>query len=224
MKFYRLNLNERFFSSKKTFAYLDVNKFNEVPKRYEGPKVNNVIFECSKCGYERIDYFFPELHYAVFNKDKIGDFAFGVNDYGQIAFSQKVLDAIEKYNIKGIVDIKKYKGLITKKGKEITATNNYYDAKIQYLELIIEKNDCDNELIFENEVKCGCDFCFGKKEWLSISPEAKLYIKELDKVNIDIFSIIHRPTEIFLSERFVEMCLKEKFTNILDKIVEVFSC
>lgn len=224
MKFYRLNLLDRFLSSKKTFAYLDVNKYNEIPENYEGIKINNLIFECSKCGYKRIDYFYPELHYAVFNKDNVGDFAFGVTDYGQIAFSEKVLNLIEKYKITGIVDIRKYKGLIQKNGKGILTKKSYYDAKIQYLNLIIHKNDIDDEYVFDVEEKTGCNECRGKKDWLTISPNAKLYIKKLNTVEYDIFSIIHRPSEIFVSEKFVEMCRVEGLTNILDKIVEVYSC
>lgn len=222
MKFYRLNLNDRFMSSKKTYAYLDVNKYNEIPENYKGLKVDNLIFKCPICGYERVEWFFPELHYAVFNKAKIGDFSFGVTDYGPIAFSKKVLNSIEKYNIKGIVDVKKYKGLITKSGKTILSMTDYYDAKIQYLNLIIEKNDFD--CYTKMEKKYGCDKCMGSKDWLTISPNSKLFIKDLNQVEIDIFSIIHRPSEIFLSEKFVQMCIEEGFTNIIDKIVEVFSC
>lgn len=222
MKFYRLNLLNRFFSSKKSFAYLDVNKYNEIPSNYKGTKIENIIFECETCGYKRIDFFYPDLHYAVFNKDNVGDFSFGVNDYGQIAFSEKVLNLIEKYNIKGVVDVKKYKKLITKRGNDILSVDHYYDAKIKYLKLIIKKNNIDKEYLYNDE-KIGCNECIGKKEWLTISPNAKLYISDLNKVNFDIFSIIHRPSEIFISEKFVEMCRKEGLTNILDKIVEVYS-
>ena len=223
MKFYRLDLSKRFYSSKKTYAYLDVNKYNEVPVNYKGLKIENLMFECDNCGYKRIEYFWPDLHIAVFNKDNVGDFSFGVNDYGPIAFSKKVLDLIEKYNIKGIVDVQKYKKLINKHGVEITSTDHYYDAKIQYLKLIIKKNDVDKEFYFDDE-KIGCKKCVTNKQWLTISPNAKLYIEGLDKVDIDIFTLIQMPSIIFVSERFVDMCFKEMLTNILDKIVEVYNC
>ena len=44
MKFYRLDLSKRFYSSKKTYAYLDVNKYNEVPVNYKGLKIENLMF------------------------------------------------------------------------------------------------------------------------------------------------------------------------------------
>lgn len=225
MKYYRLETSKRFYSSKSSYAYLSVNKTNNVPDDYKGPEEKNLIFKCPYCGYERINRFFPEKHIAVFNKDNVGDFSLGVYGYGQIAFSQKVLDLIVRYNLKGIVEVKKYNFMETSKTHQpiMSTIGAYYEAKIQHETLLWKYIDKIKECkVVERAQDVDCGKCFGPQMFLSIPKDAKIYLQGLNQVASDIFSTIDNAGHVFFSERFIEACKKENITNLLDKVVEVY--
>ena len=50
----------------------------------------------------------------------------------------------------------------------------------------------------------------------------KLYVKGLDEVTLDVFTATDNPSEIFISQRFVDMCVKEKLSNITNRLVEIY--
>ena len=224
MKFYRLDTSRSFFSTKNTYAYLSVNKSNEIPDGYKGPREEYLRYKCPFCGFEQINIFFPEKHVAVFNKDKVGDISLGVNCYGEISFSQKMLNMIQQYDLKGIVDTKRYTHMETSKRQPIVSINGaYYGAKISFETLLWKFIDkLDECIVTEIAEKYGCEKCMGHRAIVGIPKTAKLYLQGLNQVTSDIFSTIDNAGYIFFSERFIEACRKENITNLLDKIVEVY--
>lgn len=223
MKFYRLTTDGMFSYSKKSYAYLSVNKTNKVPDNYKGPVEEYPICKCPYCGFERIHLFRPEKNIAVFCKDKVGDISMGVHDYGQISFSQKFLDMIDKYGLKGIVDDKKYLFMETSRHQPITSIEgDYYGALIHFEPLVwkyinkIEKSD-----LTKRPEKVGCNKCISPY-MAFYDKDAKVYLQGLKSVEFDIFSTIDSGGEVIFSERFVEACKKENITNLLDRIVEVY--
>lgn len=230
MKYYRIGGKGKYFSSKKTYAYLSVNKDNEINDVDKEPKIKHLMFKCPYCGRKVIYIYYTNKNIAVFNKDKVGDFSFGVTCYGSFVATEKLLNMFEKYNLTGIVDYIEYKYAETVKRKPITSyAGKLYDVKITYLPIIwehcenLESDEGDKKtLVFESELSGGCIHCCGKKGYIGLAPKAKVYLENLNKVNIDIFSTMDNPTAIFVSERLVEACEKEGITNILDKLVRVY--
>jgi hypothetical protein len=70
--------------------------------------------------------------------------------------------------------------------------------------------------------KLECIHCEGIYSCYHLSKKAKVYIDNLKEIDYDIFITMDQSSDIIVSERFVEACKKENFTNILDKIVEVY--
>ena len=46
MKYYRIGGKGQYFSSKKTYAYLSVNKDNEINDADKEPKIKHLMFKC----------------------------------------------------------------------------------------------------------------------------------------------------------------------------------
>ena len=224
MKFYRLDDSKKFYASKASYAYLSINKTNKVPDNYAGPEELHIVYKCPYCGIEEVNRFFPEKHIAVFNKDNVGDITLGVRKYGQISFSQKVLDMISKYGLNGIVDIKQYLFMETSKTHQpITSiVGPYYDAKIKFEPIVWRYIDEEDKCIVDEDASEGCSKCQGNKCYIGIPKTAKLYLQGLNQVVSDIFSTIDNAGHVFFSERFIDACRKENITNLLDKIVEVY--
>lgn len=215
-----------YFSSKKTYAYLSVNKSNEISDGYKGPREEYLRYKCPYCGFEQAQIFFPEKNVAVFNKDKVADISLGVTSWGAVSFSQKMLNMIERYNLKGIIDTRRYAYMETVKRKPIESIEgDYYGARIKFEPLFWKNIDklAECNVINLSEVdKVGCEKCRGNRMILSIPKTATLYLQGLNQVTSDIFSTIDNAGHVFFSERFIEACKKENITNLLDKIVEVY--
>lgn len=229
MKFYRIDLSKMYFSSKKSYAYLSVNSDNSSDTPFKEEKVENYIYKCPYCGYERIDYFYPKKQVGVFNKNNVGDFAFGVPGYGQCAVSEKVINMMEKYELIGIEDYKMFNFCETTRKMPIDLkSGNMYDIKIKHLPLIWAKCVDENldsfsgTLAYKNDEDIGCDYCAGKFSYLSLSKKAQVYIKNLNDVNLDIFTTMSNPSYIFVSEKFANACISENITNITEKLIPVF--
>lgn len=222
MKFYRLATDGMFSYSKKSYAYLSVNKTNRIPDGYKGPREEYSICKCPYCGFERIHIFRPEKYIAVFCKDNVGDISLGVHDYGQISFSQKFLDMIDKYGLKGIVDVKKYLFMETSKHQPITSIEgDYYSALIQFEPLVWKHIDKTKRDLTKRPEEVGCNKCLSPY-MAFYNKDAKVYLQGLKDVPYDIFSTIDSGGEVIFSERFIEACKKEGITNLLDRIVEIY--
>lgn len=229
MKFYRIYNYDVFFSSKKTYAYLSANKDNEINDADKEPKIKHLMFKCPYCGRKVINIYYTNKNIAVFNKDKVGDFSFGVTCYGSFVATEKLLNMFEKYNLTGIVDYIEYKNAETVKRKPITSyTGKLYDVKITYLPIIwehyeiLENNEGCKIRIFDKDLSDGCIHCCGKKIFISIPKKTNIYISGLNEVDLDIFATMGNCSTIIVSERLVEACEKEGITNILDKLVRVY--
>lgn len=224
MKYYRIDTYGVHLVRK--YAYFTVNKEAEIKKNDE--RIQYLQYKCPFCGYESKRYFFPKRHIAVFCKDLVGDFTFGLRQYGELSFSEKALQAIKKYNITGIEEIKKYLKMETTRYKPITSIEgDYYDAKLSFDKPLltkyknIDEKDTIDPKINEND----CMFDGNKKPIQllgSIPKEAKLYFRYLHEMTKDIFIPYCTQSNIIVSERFKEMCEKEKLTNIIDRFVEVY--
>ncbi len=221
MKFYRIDDSHMFYNRK--YAYLSVNSTNKIPNEYQGPTEEYLTFRCPYCGYERYNIFYPEKFIAVFNKDSVGDISVGVVNF-QLAVSEKFLKMIEKYQFKGIEEIREYKYMETTRHKTIESVKgSYFETRVHFEPLRWRYVDKENEcLIVVHNRTCGCSKCLGNRDFLKIPKDAKLYLDGLNEVEYDIFSTIDNPGHIFVSERFVEACKTEKITNILNRLVEVF--
>ena len=225
MKFYRIDLKGMFMNRK--YAYLSVSKKNDIKDNEKYIEEIHDVYICPYCGFRDERIFYPEKNYGIFNKDSVGDFSFGVTKYGSFALSAKAVNLIQKYNLKGIVDFKKYISIETTRKAPITSIDNdYYEAKIVYLPLIWEQvvdenyNPSDNYCIIEDNM--GCEHCSSTKIYLRLNKTDIVYIKGLDDVTFDIFSTMDNRGEIFVSQNFVDMCIKENLTNIVNRFVEVF--
>lgn len=223
MKFYRLPTDGTYSYSKKSYAYLSANKSNILPDGYKGPREEYSVCKCPFCGFERIHIFYPEKNIAVFCKDKVGDISMGASSYGQISFSQKVLDMINKYGLKGIVDVKKYLFMETTRHQPITSIKgDYYNALIEFVPAVWKHIDkLDDYIVCERTEKVKCDKCLSQYMVL-YKKDAKVYLQGLKDVQYDIFSTIDSGGEVIFSERFIDACRKENITNLLDRIVEVY--
>ena len=224
MKYYRIDDTDMFFVRK--YAYFSVNKDNKIQKGDE--VIQYLQYKCPFCGYESKRYFFPKRHIAVFCKDSVGDFTFGGWGFGELKFSEKALQTIKKYNITGIEEIKKYLKMETTRYKPITSIEgDYYDAKLSFDKPLLTKykNINENKLLDPKIHEHECMFDGNKKpvEILgSIPKEAKLYFRYLHAMTKDIFIPYCDQSIIIVSERFKEMCEKEKLTNIINRFVEVY--
>ena len=222
MKFYRIDTSHMFFDRK--YAYLTVNSTNKIPDNYNGPTEEYLNFKCPYCGYEEHRIFYSEKFIAVFSKDSVGDISVGAVTF-QFAFSQKVLNMIEKYQLKGIEEVRQYKYMETARHKQIESIESpYYDAKIHFEPLrwkyVDKESDC--LVVVQESRTCGCSKCLGNKDYLEIPKDAKIYLDGLNNVEYDVFTTIDNFGEVFVSERFVQACKAEKITNILNRLVEVF--
>lgn len=226
MKFYRIDTSDKFMNKK--YAYLSVNSKNEIKDKEKVIEIEHILCHCPFCGFKYVNIFYPEKNYGIFNKDSVGDFSFGVTSYGAFGLSAKAVDLIKKYNLKGIIDFKKYISIETTRKDPITSIDNeYYEAKIAYLPLIWEHViDENNESKSFSKVdhigKYGCEKCISNKIYESLNKADKLYIKELNEVSLDIFSTTDNRGKIIVSQRFVDMCEKEGLTNIVKKFIEIY--
>ena len=224
MKFYRIDTSDMFMNRK--YAYLSVSKKNEVKDKDKEVIHNKYI--CPFCGYKMDYIFYPARYYGIFNKDNVGDFTFGVTVYGDFGISLKSKELIEKYDLKGVIEFKKYLSIETTRKKPITSIdNNYYEAKITYLPLIchqvVNEDNIPKSYLFERNIgEYGCKKCVSNKEYYSLEKTDKLYVKGLDEVTLDVFTATDNPSEIFISQRFVDMCVKEKLSNITNRLVEIY--
>ena len=225
MKFYRIDTSGMFMNRK--YAYLSVNKKNQI--KYKEKLIEEVheLYTCPYCGFKSNEIFYPEKNYGIFNKDSVGDFSFGVTTYGNFALSAKAVNLIQQYNLKGIVDFKKYISIETTRKAPITSIDNdYYEAKLTFLPLICEYalDEYNNPVtnVFEDDEIIGCNKCSSTKSYIGFNKTDKLYISGLNDVTLDIFSTTHMPGEIIVSQNFVDMCIKENLTNIVNRFVEVF--
>ena len=224
MKYYRIDDTDMFFVRK--YAYFSVNKDNKIQKGDE--RIQYERYKCPFCGYESKSYFTPKRYIAVFCKDSVGDFTFGLRQYGELSFSEKALQAIKKYNITGIEEIKKYLKMETTRYKPITSIEgDYYDAKLSFDKPLLTKyKNIDEKDIIDSELEVtDCMFDGNKKPIQllgSIPKEAKLYFRYLHEMTKDIFIPYCTQSNIIVSERFKEMCEKEKLTNIINRFVEVY--
>lgn len=224
MKYYRIDDTDMFFVRK--YAYFSVNKDNKIQKGDE--RIQYERYKCPFCGYESKSYFTPKRYIAVFCKDSVGDFTFGGWGFGELKFSEKALQAIKKYSITGIEEIKKYLKMETTRYKPITSIEgDYYGARLSFDKPLltkyknIDEKDTIDPKINEND----CMFDGNKKPIQllgSIPKEAKLYFRYLHEMTKDIFIPYCTQSNIIVSERFKEMCEKEKLTNIINRFVEVY--
>lgn len=143
---------------------------------------------------------------------------------------------MKKYNITGLRDIKKYDRIETTRYKPITSIEGGYYAALldyeypiitRYYDPIIQKNceQQDEYIINDFSLKNGCcEKCATRvpksKLTYSIGKHTVLYFKDLKKVQKDIFVPKCLSYVVIVSERFKEMCEKEKLTNI--KFVEIY--
>jgi len=227
MKFYRIECNVMFMNRK--YAYLSTNKKNEFNDNKDYVVEEHEIYTCPYCGHKNKNLFYPELYYGIFNKDNVGDFSFGVTSYGQLGLSNRAIKLIKEYYLKGVKELKKYISIETTRKAPITSIDNeYYEAKIEFLPLIWKYiTDENNNLVTDyilrdNRDEFGCDKCLSNKMYRSLNKNDKLYITGLNEVTLDIFSTTDNKGEIFVSQKFVDMCVKEKLTNITNKFVEVY--
>ena len=224
MKYYRIDDTDMFFVRK--YAYFSVNKDNKIQKGDE--RIQYERYKCPFCGYESKSYFTPKRYIAVFCKDSVGDFTFGLRQYGELSFSEKALQAIKKYNITGIEEIKKYLKMETTRYKPITSIEgDYYGARLSFDKPLLTKyKNIDEKDIIDSELEVtDCMFDGNKKPIQllgSIPKEAKLYFRYLHEMTKDIFIPYCTQSNIIVSERFKEMCEKEKLTNIINRFVEVY--
>ena len=224
MKYYRIDTYGVYLVRK--YAYFTVNKDNMNKKGDE--RIQYLQYKCPFCGYESKRYITPQRHIAVFCKDSVGDFTFGLRQYGELSFSEKALQTIKKYNITGIEEIKKYLKMETTRYKPITSIEgDYYDAKLSFDKPLLTKykNIDDNKLLDPKINENDCMFDGNKKPIQllgSIPKEAKLYFRYLHEMTKDIFIPYCTQSNIIVSERFKEMCEKEKLTNIINRFVEVY--
>ena len=228
MKFYRIDTSGMFMNRK--YAYLSVNSKNEIKYKEKANirEIEHIKYSCPFCGFEYFNIFYPEKNYGIFNKDSVGDFSFGVTSYGDFGLSAKAVRLIKEYDLKGIIDLKKYISIETTRKAPITSIDNeYYEAKITYLPLIWEDVKDENNVSKSfSEVdyigRYGCEKCTSNKIYGSLKKTDKLYIKGLNEVSLDIFSTTDNRGEIIVSKRFVDMCEKEGLTNIVKKFVEIY--
>lgn len=234
MRFYRIDNSDLYKNTK--YAYMSINKDNQ-HKKTDTDEIMYTYFKCKYCGFEERGRFFPSRFIGVFCKDSVGDFTSGEMKYGGFAFSQKALETMKKYNITGLRDIKKYNRLETTRYKPITSIEGgYYNALLDYEYPIItryydpikrEEYDQTGEYIISHyamEAGC-CKKCATRlpKKYPYVfrqTKDTKLYFKDLKKITKDIFIPKSKASLIIVSERFKEMCEKEKLTNI--KFVEVY--
>lgn len=228
MKFYRIDKSDTFMNRK--YAYLSVNSKNEIKYKEKANirEIEHIKYSCPFCGFEYFNIFYPEKNYGIFNKDSVGDFSFGVTSYGDFGLSAKAVRLIKEYDLKGIIDLKKYISIETTRKAPITSIDNeYYEAKITYLPLIWEDVKDENNVSKSfSEVdyigRYGCEKCTSNKNYGSLNKTDKLYIKGLNEVSLDIFSTTDNQGKIIVSQRFVDMCEKEGLTNIVKKFVEIY--
>lgn len=228
MKFYRIDKSDTFMNRK--YAYLSVNSKNEIKYKEKANirEIEHIKCSCPFCGFEYFNIFYPEKNYGIFNKDSVGDFSFGVTSYGDFGLSAKAVRLIKEYDLKGIIDLKKYISIETTRKAPITSIDNeYYEAKITYLPLIWEDVKDENNVSKSfSEVdyigRYGCEKCTSNKIYGSLKKTDKLYIKGLNEVSLDIFSTTDNQGKIIVSQRFVDMCEKEGLTNIVKKFVEIY--
>lgn len=227
MRFYRINLNNVVNSRKESYAYLTLNKDNYSSTNRDIYSVDNFIYKCPFCGREKINYFYPEQHIAVFNKNKIGDFSYDVTSYGDITISEKVVEMLTKYKIKGVLDMKEYLFVETKRREKIDL--KLFEAKLIYLpnywKYVIDDRLDDmrsTNIRRKDAAEIECIHCEGIYSCYRLSKKAKVYIDNLKEIDYDIFITMDQASDIIVSERFVEACKKENLTNILDKLVEVY--
>lgn len=219
MRYFRLNIKDMFFSSKKTYAYLSVNKSNEIIND-EGDKF--IKFKCPYCGYEKINYFYPSKHIAVFNKDKVGDFSIGCTGFGYFAISERFLNILMSNEIKGIKEIKKYNRLETvKKGKINSIEGNYYDVLVETIPILLKQKN-DVKIIKENHDNVRCDICCVNGYGNDYIETDVLYFEGLQNVEYDIFCSIENTNILIVSEKFVKLCIENNITNILHRFIEVY--
>ena len=162
MRYYRIDDSDMYLVRK--YAYFSVNKEAEIKKNDE--RIQYLQYKCPFCGYESKRYFFPKRHIAVFCKDSVGDFTFGGWGFGELKFSEKALQAIKKYNIIGIEEIKKYLKMETTRYKPITSIEgNYYDTKLSFDKPLLTKyKNIDEKDIIDSEFrKNDCMFDGNKK-------------------------------------------------------------
>ena len=228
MKFYRIDTSGMFMNRK--YAYLSVNSKNEIKYKEKANirEIEHIKYSCPFCGFEYFNIFYPEKNYGIFNKDSVGDFSFGVTSYGDFGLSAKAVRLIKEYDLKGIIDLKKYISIETTRKAPITSIDNeYYEAKITYLPLIWEDVKDENNVSKSfSEVdyigRYGCEKCTSNKIYGSLKKTDKLYIKGLNEVSLDIFSTTDNQGKIIVSQRFVDMCEEEGLTNIVKKFVEIY--
>lgn len=160
---------------------------------------------CPKCGAPVgwLDWIEPRR--VKLSKPKYGDFVYGL----RMLVSENFKNAYEKSKLKGIkeflpVNVMKVNYL----GKKPFPQTRYYSISLMYS---LAKVDLNKSKITGQVRERHCDLCMPKRT--TIDEVDGLYIDDSNWKGEDIFHLYEMGSTIFVSQKFVDFCLENKFGN-----------
>ena len=185
-----------------------INIFDDKYYAYAEPieqVTGNVAPKCPKCGEAvgKLDWFEPRK--IKLSKPKYGDFVYGV----RLLVSENFKNAYEKSNLKGIKEFLPVNVVkVNRLGKKPLPEMRYYTINLMYSFATI---DLDKSKIYGKPMGRYCELC--KRTGIWINEIDGLYIDDSNWKGEDIFHIYEMGSTIFISQKFVDFCLDNNFSN-----------
>lgn len=160
---------------------------------------------CPKCGAAIGSMYWIEPRKVILSKPKYGDFIFG-NEY---LVSERFKETYEKSGLKGInqfIPVEVAKVRYSKKNP--SQPPQYYTIDLEYSYAIV---DLTKSVVKGQPDERYCSLCmpFGT----TIDEINGIYIDDTNWGGEDIFHLHEMGSSIYGSQKFVDFCLKNEFTN-----------
>jgi len=162
---------------------------------------------CPKCGAGIGYSYLAEPRKVILSRPKYGDFTSGI----ELLVSERVKEAYEKSDLKGIkrfipVEVCKVRHI----RKDPPLPPKYYSLELGYS---FARVDLEKSVIIGKHVDRFCELCNPTS-----STKDKIdgiYIDDSNWGGEDIFHLHEMGSCIYVSQRFVDFCLVNEFTNFL---------